>query len=276
MNLLVSSIPSPSSGVWDLGPIPLRAYGICIGLGVIAAVLLTQRRWVQCGHDADDIATVATWAVPWGVVGGRLYHVVTDNQRFRGQWLEAFKIWEGGLGVWGAVAGGGVAAYVVARRRGYDVGDLFYATAPAIPLAQAIGRFGNYFNQELFGRPTDLPWALEIDPSHRPTGYEQFETFHPTFLYEALWNLAVVAVVIWVVPRVLPNLRRGYHFAAYVFLYTVGRLWIELMRIDSANKIFGVRLNVWTSLIVGGTAAFLVWRGNRRRSEEIKTSEMSS
>ena len=272
---LLSSIPSPSSGVLDIGPIPLRAYGICIGLGVIAAVLLSQRRWASCGHDPDDIATVATWAVPAGVVGGRLYHVITDNQRFRGQWLDAFKIWEGGLGVWGAVAGGAVGAYVVAKRRGYDLGDLFYATAPAIPLAQAIGRFGNYFNQELFGRPTDVPWALEIDPAHRPTGYEAFETFHPTFLYEALWNLAVVAAVIWVVPRVLPNLRRGFHFAAYVFLYTIGRLWIELMRIDSANKVLGVRLNVWTSIIVGSVAAGLIWYGNRSRSRLPEASAES-
>ncbi|MCP3935836.1 MAG: prolipoprotein diacylglyceryl transferase [Actinomycetia bacterium] len=268
MSYLLLSIPSPSSGVLEIGPIPLRAYGICIALGVIAAVWLAQRRWEERGHNPDDMAAVAMWAVPAGVVGGRVYHVITDNQRFRGQWFEAVKIWEGGLGVWGAVAGGVIAAYVLARRRGFDLGDLFYATAPAIPLAQAIGRFGNWFNQELFGRPTDLVWGLEIDVSHRPTGFTQFETFHPTFLYESLWNLAVAATVIWVVPRLLPRLRLGYYFAVYVFLYTVGRLWIELIRIDSANRILGVRVNVWTSITVGSIALVAIWWGHREQSSE--------
>ena len=265
---LVASIPSPSSNSISLGPLDFRAYGIAIALGVLAAVWLTQRRWAERRHDPEQISSVALWAVPFGVVGGRLYHVITDNQRFRGQWLEAFKIWEGGLGVWGAVAAGALGAYVAARRAGMSVPDLFYATAPAIPLAQAIGRLGNWFNQELFGRPTDVPWALEIDAAHRPTGFEDEALFHPTFLYEALWNLGVVAVVIWVVPRVLPRLRTGYQFAVYVALYTLGRLWIELLRIDSANEILGQRLNVWTSLIVGGVATALVIRHRNTETDE--------
>lgn len=266
---LVASIPSPSSNSISLGPLDFRAYGVAIALGVLAAVWIAQRRWAERGHDPEQISTVALWAVPFGVVGGRLYHVITDNQRFRGQWLEAFKIWEGGLGVWGAVAAGAIGALVAARRANLSVPDLFYATAPAIPVAQAIGRLGNWFNQELFGRPTDVPWALEIDESHRPTGFEDEALFHPTFLYEMLWNLGVAAVVIWVVPKVLPRLRIGYQFAVYVALYTLGRLWIELLRIDSANEILGQRLNVWTSLIVGGVATALVIRHRNGADETV-------
>lgn len=274
---LVASIPSPSSNSISLGPLDFRAYGVAIALGVLAAVVITQRRWAARGNDPDDISMIAMWAVPFGVVGGRLYHVVTDNQRFRGQWLEAFKIWEGGLGVWGAIAAGALGAYVAARRANLPIADLFYATAPAIPVAQAVGRLGNWFNQELFGRPTDVPWALEIDADHRPTGFENDALFHPTFLYEALWNLGVAAVVIWVVPKVLPRLKNGYQFAVYVALYTLGRLWIELLRIDAANKILGQRLNVWTSLIVGGVAVALVVRyRNGDREADAASSDLTS
>ncbi len=275
---LLASLPSPSSNSLSVGPLEFQAYGVCIALGVLAAVWIAQRRWVARGHQPDDITAVAMWAVPAGIIGGRLYHVITDNQRFRGAWLDAFKIWEGGLGVWGAVGGGVVGAILIARRRGFPLADLFYATAPALPVAQAIGRFGNWFNQELFGKPTDLPWGLEIDPIHRPTAYLDSTTFHPTFLYEALWNLGVAAVVIWVVPRVLPRLRHGYEFAVYVGLYTLGRLWIELMRIDSANKILGQRVNVWTSLIVGSVALALVVinrRGAQVVSPAVDADEMS-
>ena len=184
--------------------------------------------------------------------------MITDNQRFRGNWGEAFKIWEGGLGIWGGVAAGVLTAVWLSRRRGYHLPDALDSVAPAIPLAQAIGRLGNWFNQELFGGPSDLPWAVEIDESHRPTQYLDEATFHPTFLYELLWNLGVVAAIIWLVPKLLPNLKRGLQFGIYVALYTLGRLWIELVRIDAASEIFGVRVNVFTSVIVGLAATVVV------------------
>jgi len=263
MMQVLASIPSPSRNLINIGPLELRAYGIMIALGVIASVWLAGKRYEERGHNGEHMATIAMWAVPAGVVGARIYHVITDNQRFRGNWGEAFKLWEGGLGVWGGVAAGVLAALWLMRRRGWDLPDGLDAAAPAIPLAQAIGRVGNWFNQELFGGPTSVPWALEIDESHRPTQYLDEPTFHPTFLYESLWNLLVVAALIWVVPRLLPNLRRGYLFAAYVLLYTIGRLWIELVRIDTASEIFGIRVNVFTSVILGSGAAFVLWRGTR-------------
>ena len=268
INVLVASIPSPSRNTLSIGPIELRAYGVCIALGVIAAVWLAQKRYAKRGHNPDEIATLAMWVVPAGVIGARLYHVITDNRRFRGNWGEAFRIWEGGLGIWGGVAAGVLTAVWLARRRGWDLRDLVDSVAPAIPLGQAIGRFGNWFNQELFGGPTTLPWGLEIDQAHRPAEYLQEPTFHPTFLYESLWNIGVVAMLIWVVPRVLPQLRRGLLFGVYVALYTAGRLWIELVRIDTATEIFGVRVNVWTSLLVGSIAVIAVVVAQRRGDDE--------
>lgn len=250
-NVLFASIPSPSTNSINIGPLELRAYGVMIALGVIAAVWLGGKRFAERGHDAEDIASIAMWSVPAGVIGARIYHVITDNQRFRGNWGEAFEIWQGGLGIWGGVAAGSLAAVWLSRRRGYDLPDALDSLAPAVPLAQAIGRFGNWFNQELFGGPTDLPWGLEIDEAHRPTEHLAEPTFHPTFLYESLWNLMVVATLIWVIPRVWPNLKRGLLFGLYVAFYTLGRLWIELVRIDTASEVFGVRVNVWTSIIVG-------------------------
>ena len=266
---MLAGIPSPSSNSFNIGPLELRAYGIMIAFGVIAAVWLAQKRYAARGHDPEHIATLAMWTVPASVIGSRIYHVITDNQRFRGNWGEAFKIWEGGLGIWGGVAGGTLMGIWLAKQRRWDRKELLIAVAPAIPLGQAIGRVGNWFNQELFGGPTDLPWALEIDAAHRPAEHLAEATFHPTFLYESLWNLGVVAALIWVVPRLLPTLRRGYLFAAYVLLYTIGRLWIELVRIDTASEIFGVRVNVFTSIIVGGTAAGILWYGRRGEPDEL-------
>lgn len=258
---MISSIPSPSDGSISLGPLELRAYGLMIALGVLAAVKVATTRWVRRGGTAEDLTTVATWAVPAGLVGARIYHVITDHQRFEGRWLHAFAIWEGGLGIWGGVALGALVGWLVARRRGVDATAMLDACAPAIPLAQAIGRVGNWFNQELFGRPTDLPWALEIDPEHRPAGYLEDATFHPTFLYEALWCLLVLGVVIWAERRF--SLRRGRAFALYVAAYTFGRFWIEALRIDDAHHILGLRLNDWVSLAVFGAAVvFLLRRRN--------------
>jgi prolipoprotein diacylglyceryl transferase len=254
---LLLSIPSPDRGVIDLGPIELRAYGFLIGVGVAAAVWLAARRWAARGGDPGAIHDIAIWAVPGGIIGARIYHVATDYQLYTDDWLRALEIWHGGLGIWGGILGGVLTGVFVARRRGYPLPQLLDAAAPALSLAQAIGRWGNWFNQELFGRPTDLPWGLEIDPSHRPLRYARFDTFHPTFLYESLWCLLTVGVVLLAERRA--RLRPGRLIAVYVATYTFGRFFIELLRIDPAHRIAGLRLNDWTSVVVFAAAAgFLV------------------
>ena len=262
---MLASIPSPGRDSIDLGPLHLRAYGLIIALGVYVAVQWARARWEARGGKASDITDLAVWCVPAGLVGARAYHVITDWQLFRGRWLDVFKIWEGGLGIWGAVVGGAVAGLIVAQRRGFDKAALFDTAAPVIPLAQAIGRWGNWFNQELFGRPSTLPWALRIDPGHRPAGYERYATFHPTFLYECLWDLVVVAIVLYVERRF--RLRPGRLFAVYVAAYTFGRFWVELLRIDPANRIVGLRVNDWVSVFVFAAAvAVLVVSGRPQRA----------
>jgi prolipoprotein diacylglyceryl transferase len=257
-----ASIPSPGSGAIELGPLTFRAYGVMIALGVLAAVWLAGRRFAERGYSADHAAGMAMWAVPAGIVGARLYHVVTDWQKFEGNWGDAVKIWEGGLGILGGVILGAVAGLAYLRRHGipYSVG--FDVVAPALPLAQAIGRWGNWFNQELFGGPTDLPWGLEIDPENRPADHIDAETFHPTFLYESLWNLAVVAVLLRIdrTRRLAP----GHLFAAYLALYSIGRLWVEALRIDEANEIAGVRVNIWVFSVVLVVSAAIAAQGMRR------------
>ena len=262
---MLASIPSPGRDSIDLGPLHLRAYGLIIALGVYVAVQWARARWEARGGKASDITDLAVWCVPAGLVGARAYHVITDWQLFRGRWLDVFKIWEGGLGIWGAVVGGAVAGLIVAQRRGFDKAAVFDTAAPVIPLAQAIGRWGNWFNQELFGRPSTLPWALRIDPGHRPAGYERYATFHPTFLYECLWDLLVVAIVLYVERRF--RLRPGRLFAVYVAAYTFGRFWVELLRIDPANRIVGLRVNDWVSLFVFAAAVgVLVVSGRPQRA----------
>lgn len=263
--VIPAAIPSPDVRGIEIGPLNVRFYGLAIALGALAAVWLAQRRWAARGHDPAEISALAMWAIPAGIVGARLYHVATDYQRYTGDPVRALYIWEGGLGIWGGVLVGALVGVVVARRRGYDVPGLFDAVAPAIPLAQAIGRWGNWFNQELFGRPTSLPWGLEIDLAHRPLGYERFATFHPTFLYESIWNLAVVGIVLAAERHV--RLRRGYLFAVYVAAYTFGRFFIEYLRIDPAHRFLGLRLNDWTSVVVFLAAtALLAVRGRPRRA----------
>jgi len=255
-------LPSPSSGQIHLGPLPIRAYGLCIALGVYAAIVVTARRYRRRGGNPELITGIAVWAVPAGILGARIYHVITDYELyFPHNVLGAFKIWDGGLGIWGGVLGGVAVGVWVAYRRGADVGVLLDCVAPALPLAQAIGRWGNWFNQELFGRPTTLPWALKIDVAHRPGAYLRFSTFQPTFLYESLWDLAVVGLVLVVERR--GRLRRGYLFAVYVALYTFGRFWIESLRIDFAHKFWGLRLNDWTSIVVFVVAIGFVLAGRR-------------
>jgi prolipoprotein diacylglyceryl transferase len=263
--LLPLSIPSPSSGVWYVGPVPIRGYAIAIILGVVAAIWIGERRWMARGGRAGDIQDLAVWAVPFGLVGGRLYHVATDHGRYLGAhghpW-EILYVWRGGLGVWGSVALGAVGLIIGARRKGIRLWPVIDATAPGVLVAQAIGRFGNWFNQELFGRPTDLPWGLEIDPAFRPPGYETESLFHPTFLYECVWNLLAFGVLIWLDRRF--RFGHGRMLALYVMAYTLGRGWIEMLRIDTVelDDVGGLRFNVWTSIVLFVVAAvyFLVSR----------------
>jgi prolipoprotein diacylglyceryl transferase len=275
---VLASIPSPSQGVWELGPFPLRAYALCIIAGIVAAVWLTDRRWIARGGAPGDVLDIATWAVPFGIIGGRIYHVISSPQAYfgeDGEPLRALAIWEGGLGIWGAISFGGVGAWIACRRRGIPLPAFADAVAPGLLVAQAIGRLGNWFNQELFGRPTDLPWALEIDSRYRPTEYLDVATFHPAFLYELLWNLAAAAVVIWADRRF--RLSHGRAFALYVALYCAGRLWIELLRIDDANRFLGIRINVFTSVAVGLLAvAYFVWQRGRPREVITRGEEFAA
>lgn len=254
----LGSIPSPSFNSLNLGPLQLQLYGLMIALGVIAAVSITTRRWRERGGDPDDVSTIALWAVPAGVIGARAYHVATDWKAYRTDWGAALAIWNGGLGIPGGIAGGVVVGIWVARRRGVPVPQMLDAVAPALPVAQAIGRLGNWFNQEVFGRPTTLPWALRIDREHRPERYLDVSTFHPTFLYEGLWNLGLAAGLILLGHR--GALRRGQLFYLYVAGYGIGRLWVEALRADAASLVLGVRINLWVSsaAILGGAISFLV------------------
>lgn len=276
---LLASIPSPAQGSWSLGPIPIRAYALFIVAGIVVAVWWGGRRYVARGGRPGTIADIALWAVPFGIVGGRLYHVLSDWQLYFGPdgrgFVAALRVWDGGLGIWGAVAVGALGAWIGARRAGVALPPVADAIAPAIALAQAIGRWGNYFNQELFGSPTTLPWGLEIDVANRPTGYAEFDTFQPTFLYESLWLIGVVVVLVWADRRY--QMGHGRVFALYVALYCLGRLWIEALRIDAANTILGLRLNIWTAGIVGlGALAYFVWSLRTKPGREEIVSEQDS
>ncbi len=258
--LTLMSIPSPDQGVWHLGPVPLRGYALCIIAGIIAAVWIGERRWVARGGTYGEMQDVALWAVPFGIVGARLYHVATDWHLYFGEGrnpIEALYVWQGGLGVWGGIALGAVGACIGAHRKGIKLLPMMDALAPGILVAQALGRWGNWFNQELFGGPTDLPWGLEIDAAHRPSQYLDVATFHPTFLYECVWNLAAFALIIWADRRF--RLGHGRVMALYVMAYTAGRGWIETMRIDDVqlDDVLGLRFNVWTSIVL--FAVGLVW-----------------
>ncbi|MER5401562.1 prolipoprotein diacylglyceryl transferase [Streptomyces sp. NPDC002599] len=262
-------IPSPSHGVLHLGPIPLRGYAFCIIIGVFLAVWLGNKRWIARGGRTGTVADIAVWAVPFGLVGGRLYHVITDYQLYFSEgrdWVDAFKIWQGGLGIWGAIALGALGAWIGCRRRGIPLPAWADAVAPGIAFAQACGRWGNWFNQELYGRATDLPWALHITSSTdgRVPGY-----YHPTFLYESLWCVGVGFLVIWADRRF--KLGHGRAFALYVAAYCVGRGWIEYMRVDDAHHILGLRLNDWTAMVVFLLAVVYIVISSRLRPgrEEI-------
>lgn len=273
MNLLAASgIPSPSTGVWYLGPIPLRAYGIVIAVGMIVGVWWTARRYRARGGDPDVLYDVAMWAIPIGIIGARLYHVVTSPEAYFGPggdpWLIP-QIWRGGLGIWGGVGAGALGAFLAVKRAGVRFGPIADSLAPALLVAQAIGRWGNWFNQELFGGPTTLPWGLQIDAAHLPAGYAPGTLFHPAFLYECLWNLAAAALIVWLDRR--RRFAAGQVFGLYLMAYTLGRAWIEMLRIDDAHTLGGLRLNVWTSLLVFAVgAALFVIAGRLGRSSRVE------
>ncbi|MGA8851664.1 MAG: prolipoprotein diacylglyceryl transferase [Aeromicrobium sp.] len=270
---LMTYIPSPSSGVWELGPVPLRAYALGIIIGALVAVWIAERRFQARGGTAGTVGDIAIWAIPFGIIGARIYHVITDPELYFGegrQVLDAFMIWKGGLGIWGAVAGGAFGAWIACRRYKASFSMFADALAPALLVAQAIGRIGNWFNQELFGQPTTLPWGLEISAMNRPEGFEQFATFHPTFLYEMLWNLAAAAVLVALDRKF--RFTGGRAFALYVMLYTAGRFWIELLRIDAANEIGPFRVNVWTSIIVFSLALIFFVRTRKRADDPAVAS----
>ena len=275
---LLTNIPSPPQGVWYIGPIPLRAYALCIIAGIVLAVWISSRRWIARGGREGTVVDVAVWAVPFGLIGGRLYHVATDWYKYFGpdkNPLDALKVWEGGLGIWGAVALGAVGAWIGCRQRGVQLPAFADTVAPGLVLAQAVGRLGNWFNQELYGGETTLPWGLEIyrriDPD---TGLADpiagvavdptpITVVHPTFLYELLWNVGVFLLVLWADRKF--RMGHGRVFALYVAGYTAGRVWIEMMRSDEATHVLGIRINVFTSLLVfiGAVIYLLVVRGKR-------------
>ena len=273
VSTMATELPSPTVGVWHLGPLPIRGYALCILAGIVVAVWLTQRRLSALGYRSGVAIDISAWAVPFGIVGGRLYHLITTPQPYFGQngdpW-KAFAIYEGGLGIWGAVALGAVGAWIGCRKTGVTFRDFVDAAAPGVAIAQAMGRFGNWFNNEIYGAPTDLPWRLRIyewdtsagravvDAAGNPVvkGY-----FQPTFLYEAIWCLLLAAFLIWIGRRF--TLKPGQVFAAYVMGYPIGRIVIENMRSDSANYILGQRVNTWVSILVFLLGAFLWWRFSR-------------
>ena len=271
MLILSTSIPSPSQAEWHLGPLPIRAYAFAILLGILAAWWILDRRYTAKGGPRDTAVDVALWMVLFGIVGARIYHVVSSPAAYfgeNGNPARIIEIWNGGLGIWGAIPAGALGAWIALRRRGLRLGPFADALAPGLLVAQAIGRLGNYFNQELYGAPTTLPWGLEIDAAHRVAGYTDPDLlFHPTFLYEIVWNLAMVGVLLWAERRF--RLRHGRVLWLYVMLYTLGRGWIEYLRIDDAETVLGVRLNVWTSALVFLLALyFFVKIGRRTRGQE--------
>ena len=262
-----ASIPSPSSGQIPIGPFSLHAYGLMYVLAVLAAILVTTRRWEARGGNRLLVQEVALIGFPAGLIGGRLYFDITSSGEVPDHWWGPFAVWDGGMGLWGGIALGVIGGIFVLRRRGIPIAEFLDVAAPALLVAQAIGRVGNWFNQELFGKPTSLPWGLHIDPDQRPPGYEQFATFQPTFLYEILWDLTLAAVLVWLGRRF--RIRPPGIFALYVAGYSFFRMWMELLRIDNAHHIFGMRLNFWVALIVCLTASTWFawsqeWLGHRR------------
>jgi prolipoprotein diacylglyceryl transferase len=280
--LTPTAIPSPTQAVWYLGPVPLRAYALCILAGIVVAVWLTQRRLVARGGAPGVAIDISAWAVPFGIVGGRLYHVITDNDKYFGEGrnpLDALKIYEGGLGIWGAVALGALGAWIGCRKSGVDFRDFIDAAAPGLAIAQAMGRFGNWFNNELHGAATDVPWKLKVYQWDQTAGHAVLDSqgnpvvlgyFHPTFLYEALWVLGLAAFLLWLDRH--RELARGQVFAAYVMGYPIGRIIVENLRTDPATHVLGQRINTWTSILVFLLGVWLWFFFSRRADSRVRPS----
>jgi prolipoprotein diacylglyceryl transferase len=253
---MLASIPSPSSNGFHIGPLFFHFYGLCYLVGITAAIILTRKLWRAKGGDPDLVYTVAMWGVPAGILGGRLYHDITSWNEVPHNWWGWIAVWQGGLGIWGGILGGVIGGWIPLRRARVSITSFMDATAPGLLVAQAIGRVGNYFNQELFGGPTSLPWGLQISPAHRPTGYLGYATFQPTFLYELIWDLALAATLVWVIRH--KRIRAPGIFALYVAGYSAFRIFEELLRVDPAHHILGERLNFWVAslLAVIGLAWF--------------------
>jgi prolipoprotein diacylglyceryl transferase len=252
---VLASIPSPPSNGFHVGPLFVHAYGVAYIVAVLAAIALTTARWESRGGRRDLVQEVALWGFPAGLIGGRLYFLATSWNEVPRHWWGQFATWQGGLGIWGGIAGGTLAGLWVLRRRGVDIPQFLDAAAPGLLVAQAIGRVGNYFNQELFGGPTSLPWGLKIDAAHRPAHYAQYTTFHPTFLYELVWNLALAGALVWLGRR--GRIRAPGLFALYVAGYSGFRIFEELLRVDPAHHILGLRLNFFVATILCATG--LAW-----------------
>lgn len=270
---LLASLPSPSIGRLSLGPVGLSAYGLMIALGVVAGTALASRRFERAdGGTREEFQSVAMWSVLGGLVGARLYHVVTAWDMFADDLWRIPMIWKGGLGIPGGLLGGIVAGVYVVRRRGLPLPVVLTASAPGVALAQAIGRWGNWWNQELFGRPTGLPWGLEISDDKTPVGFGDGVLFHPTFLYESLWSLALCVVLIGI-DRYRP-MRPGRLFVVYLAGYFTGRFWVEGLRIDPAHTIGALRLNQWVALaVVVGAVVFLAIDAWRNRPRQDRSQE---
>jgi prolipoprotein diacylglyceryl transferase len=272
---LLAYIPSPSSGVVHLGPLTIHLYGVTLLVAILLCVWMTSVRWRRLGGETDLVIRVAVWGVVFGIVGARLYHDITSwNEVPTPKWKGVFEVWEGGLGIWGGVLFGVIAGAVVVRRAGVSVAQFMDVTAPGLLLAQGIGRIGNWWNQELYGKPTTLPWGLEINTSHRagiPAADLTAKAYQPTFLYELLWDLAGVLLLLWLARRY--RFRPPALFALYVSYYCFGRFFEELLRIDPSHHFLGLRLNAWVSIVVFvcSTGFFIWWqvlgRGGQRDRE---------
>ena len=274
MNLL--SLPSPPSPViFEVGPFALRYYGLCIALGIAAATWLTGRELTRRGYDSNVALDSLFFVIPLGFIGARVYHVVTDYGLYADDPIPGvFEVWNGGLGIYGAVAGGFIGVLLFSWYRGISPLVLADAAAPGVVLAQAIGRWGNYFNQELFGRPSELPWAIRIAPENRPAEFADAAAFHPTFLYESMWDVLVCLALLWIARRFADRLRDGDVVLLYVSLYSVGRFFVETLRVDPAFLIGGsLRGNLLVSSVLAlGCALILFLRHSRPPSKRPDSS----
>lgn len=271
--MTLAYIPSPTISQFSIGPATIHIYALCILMGIVLAVWITTTRWKKLGGNFDQVLDITLVSVPAGIIGARLYHIITTPERFfgpDGDWTEMFRIWNGGLGIWGGVLFGALAAWAWCRHKHYPMALLADAIAPGLLVAQAVGRLGNWFNQELYGAPTTLPWGLKLNMEGTAIGHSEQcydgatcpsgTLFHPTFLYEMIWNLIGAAIIVYIGSKAMKKLKAGSLFAVYIMWYTLGRTWIESLRIDYAHEFLGVRINVWVSMAVFvlGAVSFIV------------------